>query len=212
MKNIENTTGSQPCADAVVIAQFFREITQEWHKYPDQVGVFEIRCLGENQRTESQLFAPSAIDDAVAWAVRMNKTKLNIYATINPVDSNISGSARDLNILRAHFSFADADDAASVDGIGTFNGPRPDMIVTTGAQPHRRLHAYWRLNEPCFDLAKWQNCQKQLAERLNTDTSITNPSRIMRVAGTVSYPNKHKQKKGYIPELVTLKVDPDAWQ
>ena len=94
MKNIENITGSAPCADPAVIAQFFREITREWHKYPDQVGVFEIRCLGENQRTVSRLFAPSAIDDAVAWAVRMNKTKLNIYATINPVDSNTSGSAR----------------------------------------------------------------------------------------------------------------------
>jgi len=160
MKNIENTTGSQPCADPAVIAQFFSEVTQEWHKYPDQVGVFEIRCLGENQRTESQLFAPSAIDDAVDWAVRMNKIKLNIYATINPVDSNTSGSARDHNILRAHCSFADADDAAGVDRIETFNGPRPDMIVTTGAQPHRRLHAYWRLNEPCFDLAKWQTVRK----------------------------------------------------
>ena len=73
MKNIENITGSQPCADPAVIAQFFSEVTQEWHKYPDQVGVFEIRCLGENLRTPSQLFAPSAIDDAVAWAVSMNK-------------------------------------------------------------------------------------------------------------------------------------------
>jgi hypothetical protein len=73
MKNIESITGSQPCADPAVIAQFFSEVTQEWHKYLDQVSVFEIRCLGENQRTASRLFAPSAIDDAVAWAVSMNK-------------------------------------------------------------------------------------------------------------------------------------------
>ena len=148
-----------------MIAQFFSEVTHEWHKYPDQVGVFEIRCLGENQRTESQLFATSAIDDAVAWAVRMNKTKLNIYATINPVDSNISGSARDLNILRAHFSFADADDAASVNGIGKFNGPRPDMIVTTGAPTTRRVHAYGGFNGTCYDPTQRQNRQKQHAER-----------------------------------------------
>jgi hypothetical protein len=178
-------------------------------KYPNQVGIFEIRFLGENQRTASQIFAPGAIDDAVDWTVRINETKLNIYAPINPVDSNTS--ARDVDILRAHFSFADANDAAGVDGIGTFTGPRPDMVVTTGVQAHRRLHAYWRLHEPCFDLAKWRNCQKQLAERLDTDTSITNPSRIMRVAGTVSYPNEHKQQKGYMQELVTLKVDPEAW-
>mgnify|MGYP001193318709 FL=1 len=178
-------------------------------KYPNQVGIFEIRFLGENQRTASQIFAPGAIDDAVDWTVRINETKLNIYAPINPVDSNTS--TQDVDILRAHFSFADANDAAGVDGIGTFTGPRPDMVVTTGVQAHRRLHAYWRLHEPCFDLAKWRTCQKQLAERLDRDTSITNPTRIMRVAGTVSYPNEHKQQKGYMQELVTLKVDPEAW-
>ena len=24
-------------------------------------------------------------------------------------------------------------------------------------------------------------------------------------------PNEHKRQKGYMPELVTLKVDPEAW-
>ena len=207
MKNIENITGSAPCADPAVIAQFFREITQEWHKYPDQVGVFDIRCLGENQKTASRLFAPSAIDDAVAWAVRMNKTKLNIYATINPVDSNTSGSARDVDILRAHFSFADADDATGVAGLErAAKFIAPDMTVITGTVPHERCHKYWRLIEACTDMELWRCKQSEIAKGFGTDQSVINPARIMRVAGTVNYPNRAKLGKGYIPELVTLQV------
>jgi hypothetical protein len=33
---------------------------------------------------------------------------------------------------------------------------------------------------------------------------VINPSRIMRIAGTVSYPSQSKVTKGYIPELVTF--------
>ena len=207
MKNIENTPGAKLCADPTVITQFFREITQDWHKYPDEVGVFEIRCLGENQRTASWLFAPSAIDDAVDWAVRMNKIKLNIYATINPVDSNTSGSAWDVDILRAHFSFADADDATSVAGLeraATFIAP--DMTVITGTVPHERCHKYWRLIEACTDMELWRCKQSEIAKGFGTDQSVINPARIMRVAGTVNYPNRAKLGKGYIPELVTLQV------
>jgi hypothetical protein len=35
---------------------------------------------------------------------------------------------------------------------------------------------------------------------------VVNPSRIMRVAGTVSWPNADKQAKGYVPELVTMRT------
>lgn len=42
MENIENTTGTKPCAVSTVIAHFFGEIIQERHKHLDQVGVFEI--------------------------------------------------------------------------------------------------------------------------------------------------------------------------
>ena len=42
---------------------------------------------------------------------------------------------------------------------------------------------------------------------LNTDPSIHNPDRIMRVAGTVSWPHEGKIDRGYVPELTSIKTE-----
>jgi len=197
------------CADRSIIAQFISQITADWSNIPDQVGGFEIRCLGENKTTVSQNFALGAVSQAIDLAVRMNANKLNVYMTINPIapDETIKSgkSAKDRNVLRAHYSFADADDLQGINGLNEVSKLiEPDIIVTTGTIPHQRRHAYWRLIEPCYDLAIWTQRQKQLADRFNTDKAVVNPSRIMRVAGTISFPSSAKLAKSYIPELVTM--------
>ena len=197
------------CADQDIIAQFITIITADWSNTPHQVGGFEIRCLGENRSTVSQIFALEALSEATDLAVRMNANKLNVYMTINPIDMGAvvkSGkSANDSDILRAHYSFADADDVQGITGLDELAGLiEPDITITTGTIPHERRHAYWRLTEPCLDLPLWKERQKQIAVQFKTDKAVVNPSRIMRVAGTVSYPSSSKATKGYVPELVTM--------
>ena len=197
------------CADRDIIAQFITIITTDWSNTPHRVGGFEIRCLGENRSTVSQIFALEAVSEATDLAVRMNANKLNVYMTINPIDMDAvvkSGkSAKDGNILRAHYSFADADDVLGLNGLNELSGLiEPDITVTTGTIPHERRHAYWRLTEPCLNLPLWRERQKQIAVKFKTDKAVVNPSRIMRIAGTVSFPNPAKLAKGYVPELVTM--------
>jgi hypothetical protein len=197
------------CADRGIIAQFITIITADWSNTPHRVGGFEIRCLGENRSTVSQIFALEAVSEATDLAVRMNTNNLNVYMTINPIDMDAvvkSGkSANDGDILRAHYSFADADDVQGITGLNELAGLIvPDITVTTGTIPHERRHAYWRLTEPCLDLPLWKERQKQIAAKFKTDKAVVNPSRIMRLAGTVSYPNPAKLAKGYVPELVTM--------
>ena len=197
------------CADKDIIAQFITIITADWSNTPHQVGGFEIRCLGENRSTVSQIFALNAVSEATDLAVRMNANKLNVYMTINPIDMGAvvkSGkSANDSDILRAHYSFADADDVQGITGLDELAGLiEPDITITTGTIPHERRHAYWRLTEPCLDLPLWKERQKQIAVKFKTDKAVVNPSRIMRLAGTVSYPSSSKATKGYVPELVTM--------
>ena len=197
------------CADQDIIAQFITIITADWSKTPHQVGGFEIRCLGENRSTVWQIFALNAVSEATDLAVRMNANKLNVYMTINPIDMGAvvkSGkSANDSDILRAHYSFADADDVQGITGLDELAGLiEPDITITTGTIPHERRHAYWRLTEPCLDLPLWKERQKQIAMKFKTDKAVVNPSRIMRLAGTVSYPSSSKATKGYVPELVTM--------
>ena len=196
-------------ADKNTIARFIKGITGVWSDYPDQVGLFEIRCLGEDKTTVSQIFALDAVGEATDLAFRMNANKLNVYMTINPINIDAvikSGKgAKDGDILRAHYSFADADDVQGLNGLNELSGLiEPDIIVTTGTIPHERRHAYWRLTEPCLNLQLWKERQKQIAVQFKTDKVVVNPSRIMRVAGTVSYPNSTKLAKGYVPELVTM--------
>nr|QQZ50288.1 hypothetical protein JKL49_00735 [Phenylobacterium glaciei] len=64
---------------------------------------------------------------------------------------------------------------------------RYSMLVMTGAVPESRPHFYWRLEEPCANLPAWTARQRAIAAHLGGD-AVINPSRIMRLAGTVNYP------------------------
>ena len=147
------------------------------------------------------------------FAVRMCEVRLNIYMTINPIDMNASigagKGATDTNILRAHYNFADADDPAGLAGLAQLCSlVQPDIVVVTGLVPDERRHAYWGLREPCEDLVAWAAVQKTIANKFKTDKTVSNPSRIMRVPGTISFPPERKQARGYVTEIVTLR---EAW-
>ena len=207
-------TINEPCADKEIIQRFITEITKDWHQFTEQVGVFELRCLAKNRTPITQIFTLDAVGEAVDLAVRMNTTKLNVYMTINPINPNAMISAgkgaTNTDILRAHYSFADADDQQGLDGLIRLSTSQPtDITVITGTIPHERRHAYWRLAEPCHDLPLWESKQTQIATHASTDSAVTNSSRLMRVPGTISYPEATKQSKGYVQEFVTMIVRAD---
>jgi len=74
--------GKMLCADRDIIEWLISQITADWSNFLDQVGGFEIRCLGNNRSVVSQFFDLSAVDEAIDLALRMNANKLNIYMTI----------------------------------------------------------------------------------------------------------------------------------
>ena len=162
--------------------------------------------------TINRQFAMNAVEEAISLIVELNGHGLNAYMTINPItdldeDERFGKPATDTDILRAHFNFADADDQRGLAGLKQLAKLiRPDLVVQTGSVPCKRYHAYWRLVEPCRDLSMWRQRQSDIARRFGTDQAVVNPSRLMRVAGTVAYPNKAKMARGYINELTTLKL------
>jgi hypothetical protein len=201
-------TSETLCPNRKIIEDFIHEISRDWQNDPDHNGLFEVRCLGEHRNPVTQRFALHACDEAVDLAVNMNDAKLNIYMTINPISNNAAvKAAKDADILRAHYTFVDADDQSGLSGLNALAAKlEPDIIVITGTIPHERRHAYWRLLEPCTDLDLWRSRQLDRAERYQTDKAVTYPSRLMRVDGTVSYPNTEKLARGYVPELTTMKL------
>ena len=204
-------TTKQLCADNEIIKHFITEITKDWHQFSEQAGKFEIRCLGENRPTITQIFTLEDVTEAVHLAIRMNAFQMNVYMTINTINPQATikagKGAKKVDILRAHYSFVDADDLQGLEGlIRLSNKQTPDITVTTGTVPHKRRHAYWRFAEPCHDLQYWEEIQNRLATEFKTDNAVVDMSRIMRLPGTVSFPSTSKQRKGYVQELVTMNV------
>jgi len=168
-------------------------------------ALMEIRCLNENGAKRHRKFDPSDdgfLDDAVTQAINLNEQGWNIYVCVNPVDPSHESYANDDAIIGAFFQFADADTDEAAKAIRTFE-VQPDFYVITGTTPFERLHSYWQV-ESIENLENWAQGQELLIERFATDPAIKNPSRIMRLAGTISWPKQQKQEKGYIPELTKL--------
>ncbi len=196
------------CPKSTVIKQFITQVTENWNTCGDPL--IEIRAIGQAGSVSAARFTLSKIQQAVDHAEAMNNAKQNIYMCINPIDPikpiPAGRAARDGDILAAFYCFADADTEGAMENILSFAGPKFTMSVKTGTTPFARGHAYWQLEEPIYNLNAWRNVQKSIAASLQTDSAVVNPSRIMRVAGTVSWPNEKKQTKGYVPELVTMRT------
>ena len=206
-REMENKMEMAPKSE--VIKQFIAQITENWNA----VGkpLIEIRSISTTGSANAARFALKNLDDAVQHAEAMNAAKQNIYMCINPIDPIVDipagQAAKDTDILAALYCFADADTAGAMENILSFAGPKFTMSIKTGTTPFARGHVYWQLEEPVQNLQAWRDVQKSIAASLQTDAAVVNPSRIMRVAGTVSWPNKKKQDKGYVPELVTMRTE-----
>jgi hypothetical protein len=195
-------------ADQAEVAKFLRVITDGWQDIADEQPQLELRCIGLNGAISVSRFNHDNIEDAAQHAVAMNEHKKNVYACVNPVSPTADRKgAKDDDILAAFYCFADADNSDSMRNVTAFAGPKFTMSVRTGTVPYLRGHAYWRLDEPVRNLQAWKTVQKSIAASLQTDETVVNPSRIMRVAGTMSWPPERKRMKGYVPELVTMRTD-----
>lgn len=179
-------------------------LTQPW-KDADLVANTEIRCLKEKSGSKSILFDPAdgdETDDAVSNLIRLNEVEWNCYICVNPIDPDHLAPARDKDIITAFYTFIDADDENAANNISQ-SPLLPDFCVQTGTIPEKRMHAYWSVSDvPCLE--EWSEVQSQMIGYFGSDPAITNPSRIMRLAGTISYPIKRKISRGYSPELTCL--------
>ena len=181
------------------IARYLQKLMQNWAE--DEV--IELRFLTE-KRTENCRFEISQIRAATNCIVETNNRGLNAYAVVHPVLRQTPVSAKNADIKRAFFAVVDADEKGAADRVRESKLFIPEMEVVTGTKPFLRNHVYFRFDEPMKDMARWSELQKALIFRFKTDASIHNPSRLMRVAGTIAYPSQKKLRKHYQTELTKL--------
>ncbi len=199
-------------ADASAISAHLHMITRRWGEL-DQRAMFELRAFAEHMNVKNARFRPEWIDDpatgAVAWASDMNAIGMNVYVVVNPIRDTFTGFASDTDILGSFYLWADCDDETASRNVLNFVGPKWTAAVTTGTIPSTRAHVYWELEEPCLNLDAWRAMQSDIAATFQSDKSVINPSRIMRLAGTVTYPDTKKQSRGYVQETAKLRTEYD---
>jgi AAA domain-containing protein len=174
--------------------------------YPD--AWIEIAfCRPDGTLNEARNYSAFQLKEAAAFAEAKNQAGCNVYvgAALRKGKEPRSGRASDANFQTARFAWAEFDgagDAERIDAILKENHLTPAMVVTTGTVPHLRAHLYFKIADGA-DQAKLVAALKSLKASLKSD-DVDNASRVMRLAGTVSYPAPKKATNGYVPELVTL--------
>lgn len=194
--------------DRAQILACLRRMTHRW----DTLGVpvwFEIRLIRPGGSILPQKYRPD--EDGITLAadciMDANRDGRNAYAVRNPIRDDCGGSASDGDIIAAFAAFADCDDEQAAANLWSFVGPKYTYGVTTGTVPCPRPHPYWEFTDPVTDMMAWTDLQKRIAASLGSDPTVVNPSRIMRIAGTITWPDAKKQARGYVQELATIRTD-----
>jgi hypothetical protein len=68
------------------------------------------------------------------------------------------------------------------------------LVVVTGNAPHIRAQLWWKFDEPLTDPNLWPPLLRGMAAALKGDSTVTNPGRVMRLAGSVAWPVKEGRK------------------
>lgn len=187
-------------------------------EYPG--GKIELRIIHPTKKTDKgrkkvQAFiydtTPEGIQLAVEAASSWNMPDrgYNIYVGVNPRKPDVFpgdfGKAEDVEI--SFFHFADSDTREAMDKLA--KAPLNfTFAVKTGTEPFTRPHVYWELEEPTRNMVAWSEQQGAIADHFGTDRVI-DPPRIMRLAGTVNYPDPKKVERGYKIEVTTIRTDFD---
>ena len=187
------------------IARYLQKLMQNWAE--DEV--IELRFLAEKRKPENCRFEISQIREATSCIVETNNRGLNAFAVVHPVLRQTPVSAKNKDIKRAFFAFVDADEKGAADRVRESKLFIPEMEVVTGTKPFLRNLIYFRFDEPMTDMQRWSELQKCLIKEFGTDTAIHNPSRLMRIAGSVAYPSERKLKRHYKAEVTKLLVGGD---
>lgn len=139
------------------------------------------------------------VDAALAAAEKANADGLNVYWTVNAVRRHCDKKPTKGDITHARFVHVDIDppktggkfDKQEINAaLSDLDNP-PSFVIDSGGG----LNAYWRLDDPCENLASIEGINLQVRDYFGAD-ACQNIDRVMRVPGTINYPNAVKRSRG----------------
>ena len=179
------------------------------HLFGNQLrGLVELawRDPEDGRLRHAQLFELDDLNALVAKATEVNShegTNAYIGAALRHPNTEPFARAKDEDFLCAPAYWVDLDDAEAAKTARQKCGHAPaNLGVITGRVPGPRAQLYWRLEEAVTDATELRETNGIIAHVLGGDPSVANPSRLMRLAGSVAWP----VKDGRVPELVELRT------
>lgn len=149
---------------------------------------------GRHKLKNARLFGTDQLDELVEEAARLNATPMcNVYigAALRHPHTAPFGRASDEDAWALPAVYVDLDEeGTTATACGIYGDMKPTFVVMTGRFPHNRAQLWWRLDEPMDDKAAWPAQLRGIAIKLNGDTTVCNPSRVMRLAGSIAWPVK----------------------
>lgn len=147
------------------------------------------------------------IEAATEWACRHNQAGQNIHWTVNRVRGDVNRKPSKADITAIRFAHVDVDPPKGSqrwDSEAAYNAlikaPCPPSIVVASGNG---LQGLWRVT-----------CTESIddAERINLalvhcfagDLGTQNADRLLRVPGTINWPNKRKREQGRVPAMARL--------
>jgi hypothetical protein len=152
----------------------------------------------------ARTFRLDEIAAASNCAVRANTTGCNVYvgATLKGSDTPSKGRTGGSQAVLAVCLPIDIDGnfQAGLQKLDRY--AKPQLIVTTGATPEPRGQV-WIGIAPTCDLELWEEVNRRSVYSCGGDKNALGSYRLMRLAGTVSYPSSEKQQRGYVTDLTS---------
>lgn len=142
----------------------------------------------------AEMFHTDDLDKIAQRAFEINSIPgQNVYvgAALRKPGTFPGGRAEDEDYYCTTAFYVDLDDEGAADGVtGKYRGCKPTLAVVTGRQPYKRVQLWWRLETPERDPELHRAQCLALAIELGGDRTVVNPSRVMRLGGSIAWPRK----------------------
>lgn len=202
----------RPNADAMYEALTF------WFKLCSR-GQIELGWRDPATKTLNRFkrFELDEIEEAVSFAYDINtQPGANMYFRVCTL-KDMPGPTTDEHFLQAPGAHIDHDDAGSVEKLRTHAlAIRPAYLVITGRDPEVRGQTFWPVDDPITDPAIVRELNSRLAQHFEGDPAVVNPTRLMRLPGSIAWPVKKGRTQTEITQLLwpteqrLQRVDADA--
>lgn len=153
-------------------------------------GRFHWRLLHDTDTSRPAIPFAGTLDEFWRLVMAKQPEGYGAFVVVN------EGGETDAQITRIRAVFIDVDGTSTLDRTTDFHA-EPDFVV---GRSDEHWHAYWRVDDMTVD--QFKAAQQRLARHYGSDPKVSNPSRVMRLAGTLHMKNRDH------PQLVEVLYSP----